>query len=352
MPPDTPPLPDRPAFHLPELGLGSAPLGNLYRAMSDKMALETVAAALAAGMGLIDTAPHYGQGLAERRVGMALSQTGKRPLISTKVGRVLKPIAPQPAGTERHGFVDGDPYEPAFDYSYDGVMRAFEDSLKRLKLERVDILLGHDLGRVTHGPDYEYHLKAFLNGGYRAMAELRASKNVSAIGLGVNEWAICEQLMQAADPDIFLLAGRYSLLEQGALKSFLPQCARRGIKVLIGGAFNSGILATGTRGPGIAYYNYEPAPPAILERVRRIEAICDAHKVRLAAAALAFPLAHPAVSTVVLGQASPAQVAQTADLHSMSIPDAFWDELRAEALIDAEAPTLKAALKTEVSHHV
>ena len=310
------------------LGLGTAALGNLYRKVVDEDAADTLAAAVAAGIGYVDTAPHYGQGLAERR----LAGLPGTIVISSKVGRVLEPISAPPPGAGRHGFIDGDPYEPVFDYSYDGVMRSFEDSCRRLRRERIDILLVHDLGRVTHGHDHPRHLRTFLDGGYRAMAELKAQGAVAAIGMGINEWQVCEEVMAAADLDCVLLAGRYTLLEQTALASFLPLCDRKGVSVIAGGPFNSGVLADG------AHYDYAAAPPAIVARVEALRAVCRHHGVPLAAAALQFPLAHPAVACVIPGMAGAAEVAANLALAETDIPLALWAELRDRELIDAMAP--------------
>ncbi|MEI9905589.1 MAG: aldo/keto reductase [Asticcacaulis sp.] len=266
------------------LGIGTAGIGNLYRTVSDAEASATLAAAFAAGVTYVDTAPHYGQGLAERRIGAGLHDGI---VVSSKVGRVLEPIAPPPPGTERHGFIDGDPFEPVYDYSYDGVMRSFETSCQRLGRERIDILLAHDLGRVTHGDDHSRHLKAFLDGGYRAMAELKTDGRTGAVGLGVNEWQVCEEILAHADLDCVLLAGRYTLLEQTALDSFFPLCQRRGASIIAGGPYNSGILAGG------AHYDYEAAPTEIVTRVWALQAVCDRHGISLAAAALQFPLGTP-----------------------------------------------------------
>ncbi|MBW8734901.1 MAG: aldo/keto reductase, partial [Asticcacaulis sp.] len=223
------------------LGFGAASLGNLYRKIDDATAHATVAAALDAGISHFDTAPHYGQGLSERRLADALLASGKSFTLSTKIGRRLVPIDVPPAGTERHGFVDGDPFEPEFDYSYDGVMAAFEDSQRRLKGARVSLLLAHDIGSVTHGDGHARQLKTFLDGGYRAMQALKEQGVIDTIGLGVNEWQVCEEVLGHADLDIVLLAGRYTLLEQTALDSFLPLCQRRRVAVLAAGPFNSGI---------------------------------------------------------------------------------------------------------------
>ncbi len=336
-------------LYLPPLGFGAAPIGNLYQPMSDDQARATVAAALAAGITYIDTAPHYGFGLSETRLGDALAaEAHPRPLvISTKVGRLLVPTAS--AAAIRHGFAKAPALEPQFDYSYDGVMRSFAESLKRLQLARVDILFAHDLGPLTHGADHPARFREFMDGGYRAMCELKAAGLVTAIGLGANEWQICEAALRHGDFDGFLLAGRYSLLEQGACDSFLPLCAQRGAAVILGGPFNSGILATGVLAPAVAsgkqplYYNYEPAPQTVIDRVAAIERVCNRFEVPLAAAALQFPAAHPQICSVLAGFASPLQVQQASGWMSRPIPAECWQELRAQDLLHPAAPVPGAA---------
>lgn len=330
-----------------DLGFGAATLGNLYHAISDEAARATVEAAWAAGIRHFDTAPYYGFGLSEKRLGSALAQLDPRgeATISSKVGRVLNPAAGGKPGETRHGFVSNEPFEPAFDYSYDGVMRAFESSQKRLRRDKIDILLAHDLGRAVHSAAHEAQLKAFFEGGYRAMRALCEQGAVEAIGLGVNEWQVCEEVLAQVDLDVVLLAGRYTLLEQEALESFLPLCTARNVSVLLGGAFNSGILASGVRGAGPHWYNYEPASAAIIERVRRLQEICDAHGVPLAAAALQFPLAHPQIASLIVGVASAEQAAQTLAWLEVDIPDALWSALRDAGLLrpDAPVPTSRPA---------
>jgi D-threo-aldose 1-dehydrogenase len=324
----------RTATTVPRLGFGAAAIGNLYAAMSDEAARETVETALAEGIGYFDTAPHYGFGLSESRLGAVLPASAK---VSTKVGRRLRPAPEADPLAERHGFVAAAPFEPVFDYSYDGVMGAFEASLERLGRDRVDVLLAHDLGAATHGVDDTARRREFFDGGYRAMRALRDSGAVGAIGLGVNEWEICDAALDRADFDVFLLAGRYTLLEQTALDRFLPRCATHGVSIIIGGPFNSGVLVEGVK-PG-AHYNYAPAPPEILDRVRRLEAVCRAHATPLAAAALQFPLAHPRIASVIPGMSNPAQVRQALAWAAHAIPDALWDDLRGEGLLHPEAPT-------------
>jgi D-threo-aldose 1-dehydrogenase len=263
--------------------------------------------------------------------------------ISTKVGRLLRPAPEVDPKAERHGFVGAAPFEPVFDYSYDGVMRAFEASLRRLKRDHIDVLLAHDLGQRTHGADDAARRRQFFDGGYKAMRALRDSGAVDAIGLGVNEWEICDAALDEADFDVFLLAGRYTLLEQTALDRFLPRCAARDVSIIVGGPFNSGVLVEGVK-PG-AHYNYGQASAEILDRVRRLEAVCLAHATPLAAAALQFPLAHPQVVSVIPGMSSPEQVNQALAWTEHAIPDALWDDLRGEGLLHPNAPTPRAAAK-------
>lgn len=324
---------------LPQLGLGCASLGNLYRAIDRDQAFATVDAAWDADMLYFDTAPHYGLGLSERRVGDALRNRPRDAFIlSTKVGRILEPDTAEYFPEERHGFVTPMPFKARYDYSYDGIMRSYEASLQRLGLARIDILLVHDIGRLTHGDDNVRHFADLEEGGYRALDELRSSGAISAIGLGVNEWEVCADAMDIGQWDCFLLAGRYTLLEQEPLHGFLPQCEQHGARIILGGAYNSGILATGTRRGGEMHYNYEAAPPDIVSRVARIESVCDAHGVTLAAAALQFPLAHPIVQCVIPGMGEARRVHQTQELIEQDIPSSFWAELVDQGLLDAAAP--------------
>ncbi|MGK6318864.1 aldo/keto reductase [Sphingomonas sp. DT-204] len=322
------------------LGFGAAAIGNLYHAMPDGKAAAAVHAAWDAGIRYFDSAPHYGFGLSEKRLGAALSalDPGEVAIVSTKIGRRLDPTPDADFDQPRQGFVTPEPFESVFDYSYDATMRSYETSRGRLRRERIDILYAHDVGRLTHGDDHPRRFAEFLDGGYRAMRELRAAGAIGAIGLGVNEYQVVEEMLGHGDLDIVLLAGRYTLLEQEALASFLPLCERRGVRVVVGGPYNSGILATGVRHGGTPHYNYEPAPPAIVERVAAIEALCDRHGVPLAAAALQFPLAHQQVAAVIPGMASPDHVAAARRLLATPIPAALWAELKEQGLIRADAP--------------
>lgn len=313
-----------------EFGLGGGPFGNLMAPVSDAGGRATIDAAWETGFRYFDTAPVYGFGLSERRVGLALRELGRdEAVLSTKVGRLLRPDGSW--HPFRRMFPDAAPFRPDYDYSYDGVMRSFEASLQRLGLERIDILYMHDISFETHGDALPALLATAMNGGYQAMDELRRNGDVRAIGLGVNEWEICETAMDHGRWDVFLLAGRFTLLEHEPLGSFLPRCEREGACVVIGAPFNSGILARGAV-EGVTY-NYEPAPADIFERVRGIEAVCSAHGVPIAAAALQYPLRHRSVVSVIPGMASAEQLRWNVERMRQPIPDALWDDLRSAGFL-------------------
>ena len=321
---------------LPELGFGAAAMGNLYAAIDDASAAVTLDAALSAGFRYFDTAPHYGRGLSERRLGDALRGRGDV-IVSTKVGRLMDPDASITDDRERDGFHSAMPFSPRYDYSYDGILRSHEHSLQRLGLARVDMLFVHDIGRVTHGEaDARYCEQLITGGGFRALESLRDQGAISGFGLGVNEVEVCLDLMEAARFDVILLAERYTLLEQGALDALFPACAAAGTSIVVGGPYNSGILATGSAAAG--RYNYAPAPEAVLTKVRALEAVAARHHVSLPAAALAFVLAHPLVASVIPGIADPQQVSDTMRLYAEPIPSAFWTELRDQGLVRPDAP--------------
>ena len=316
------------------IGFGGAPLGDLYGHLDEVTAQDTVRAALAAGINLVDTSPLYGHGLSEHRIGAALRSVPRESvIISTKVGRWMQ--AGQPKG-DGSGYAGGLPHPAVIDYSYDGAMRSFEQSLLRLGTDHIDILLIHDVDVWTHGDRMEQRFAEAMDGAYRALEKLRASGAVKAIGVGVNEAEMCVRFAHAGDFDVMMLAGRYSLLEQGALPEFLPLALEKKIAVMLAGVFNSGILATGAR-PG-AFYNYKPAPPEILARVARIEAVCASHRVALPQAALAFCAAHPAVATIVLGAVTPQEVARNLDLVARPVPATLWRDLKTEGLLAEAAP--------------
>lgn len=335
----TPALPVRPlgrsGLKVTTLGFGGAPLGDLYAHIDEAGAVETVETALASGINLVDTSPLYGHGLSEHRIGAALRRSGRKDVvISTKVGRVAVPFAGRGNGS---GYLGGLPHGLRFDYSYDGAMRSLEQSALRLGVDRIDVVLIHDVDVWTHGGDMiEQRFAETMNGAYRALETLRAAGAVKAIGVGVNEAEMCERFARAGDFDTMLLAGRYSLLEQPGLASFMPLAQQKGIDLMLGGVFNSGILATGPVAG--AKYNYQPAPPAILARVSAIEAVCTRHGVPLRRAALQFPLGHPAVASLVMGAVRPEEVAdQVAEL-AAPVPAALWTELKAEGLLGADVP--------------
>jgi D-threo-aldose 1-dehydrogenase len=321
-----------------ELGFGTAPFGNLYRALPDEQALATAEAAWDAGLRYFDTAPLYGLGLAETRLNRFLRGKPRDDyVISTKVGRLLK-VCPPGERTGIGKFFDTPSRKEVYDYSYDGVMRSLEDSLERLGLDRVDILFAHDIDVFNHktAEARDRRIEEFMAGGHKALVKLRDEKVIKAFGAGLNEWEACQMITERGDPDLFLLAGRYTLLEQEALESFLPLCEKRGIGIVIGGAYNSGILATGAK-PG-AYYNYDPAPPAILKRVAEIEELCRTHGVGLVEAALHFPLAHPAVVSVIPGASRPEEVEANMRILAAKVPSILWAELKAKGFVRASAP--------------
>jgi D-threo-aldose 1-dehydrogenase len=328
----------RTGLELTTLGFGGAGIGNLYRVLADQDAQDAIQSSLAAGVRYVDSAPFYGFGLSELRIGAALRSAASLPVISTKVGRRLVATGPQDANLGREGYFSPRPFTPVFDYGYESVMQSHAESLARLGVPRVDILLCHDIGRMTHGEQHPARLREFLDGGYRAMRELRDSGAVSAIGLGVNESQVCEEILAHCELDCILLAGRYTLLEQTSLDQLLPLCESRGVSIICGGPFNSGILAAGSQALANTHYNYAPPPDHVLCKVRALEAVCAEFGVPLQAAALQFPLAHPAISSVVAGCTSGAEARGIATMFAQAIPREFWQALRQRGLVDARAP--------------
>ena len=320
------------------LGLGGAPIGDLYARLPEAECQATLAWAWEAGIRLFDTAPLYGYGLSEHRFGHALRPRPRDSyVLSTKVGRILRPTPPE--RIERGQWSGGLNMQPVYDYGYDGTMRSVEHSLQRLGIERIDILFIHDVDIWTHGTReaFEARYKEAVDGSYRALAELRRQGVVRAIGMGINEIEPALRLATDADPDVFLLAGRYTLLEQAGLDDLLPLAAKKKFSFLLGGPFNSGILATGpVKG---AKYNYKPAPEPILERTRRLEAVCQRHKVPLAAAAIQFPLGQERIAAIVPGAVKPEEIAASHKLISMRIPPDLWAELKHEGLLNEACPT-------------
>ncbi|MFJ9542734.1 aldo/keto reductase [Streptomyces sp. NPDC101225] len=309
-----------------ELAFGAAALGNLYAPLNDRAAADTVAAAWDAGIRTFDTAPHYGLGLSERRLGAALRGRPRDAYtVSTKVGRLLVPGGG--GGDDlANGFAVAATHHRVWDFSADGVLRSIEASLERLGLDRVDVALLHD-------PDE--HLDQALTQGYRALERLRAEGVVGAIGAGMNQTRALTRIVRDTDVDTVLLAGRYTLLDHGALDELLPEAAARGRSVIIGGVLNSGLLADPRPG---ARYDYAPAPRPLLDRALRLKAVCERHGVPLRAAALRFPFGHEAVAGVLTGARSAEEVRDTVDMLRLPVPDALWTDLRASGLLPSHAP--------------
>lgn len=314
------------------LGLGSASLAGNIAPVAETDARATITAALDAGISYVDTAPFYGFGKSERIVGDQVRARRESVVLSTKCGRLLAPqFGPyDPPNTWR----DPLPFVDVFNYTYDAIMRSFEDSLQRLGLNRIDILYVHDIGTLTHGAERNGQLWDQLanQGGYKALRELRDGGTIGAIGLGVNEWEVLMDALALGDWDVFLLAGRYTLLEQTSLSPFLETCLKRGASVVCGGPFNSGILVGGDT------WNYDRAPAAILDKVKKLSAVCATHSVSLPAAALKFPLTHPALASVIPGPRTPAELNQILDWWKTDIPQALWTDMASEGLFAPGTP--------------
>ena len=326
------------ALQFTELGFGTAPVGGLYRPVSGDEAHATMTRAWDGGVRYFDTAPLYGLGQSETRLNRVLAGRSGF-IVSSKVGRLVRPTR---AGEVRDGigkWFSVPNRKEIFDYSYDGVMRSVEFTLERTGLDRIDLIYAHDLDIFTHGSAeaMQARLDEFMASGYKALVALRDQGVIRGFGAGINEWQPAQWLVERGDFDIFLLAGRYTLLEQEALDSFLPLCLARGVGIVIGGPYNSGVLATGAR-PG-AFYNYNPAPEWVLAKVAQIEAVCAAHKVRLVDAAFQFPLLHPAVVSIIPGAQGVAEVDANLRAASAVIPPELWQDLKAQGLMRPDAPT-------------
>jgi D-threo-aldose 1-dehydrogenase len=318
-------------LRLTSLGVGTSAIGGLYEAVDERSAAATLEAAWAAGLRCFDTAPFYGYTLGEQRLGAFLANVGREDVVvSTKVGRLMQPDSTVRPGDD--GWAHPLPFRPVFDYSRDAVLRSFDDSCKRLGLEHIDLVLVHDIGRMTHGERHALHWEALTaGGGFRALEDLRTAGAIGGFGLGVNEVQAVRDAMNEVQLDCTLLAGRYTLLEQGGL-ALLDECADRGTAVVIGGAFNSGLLA------GQRKFDYRDAPAELLGRADALRTACASHDVALEAAALQFPLGHRAVVSVVSGMRSPAQVRANVDWFERPVPAALWDDLRRRGLLDPSAP--------------
>jgi D-threo-aldose 1-dehydrogenase len=322
------------------LGLGGAPRGGFRATISDPEAVGLVEAGYAAGVRYFDTSPFYGYGRSELRMGAALREKPRSDyVLSTKIGRVmhvLKPGEPRPPEFRENGLPG---FVPEFDYTYDGVMRSLEQSHLRLGLAKIDIALVHDVDfwTIKDREILDRRFRTVMDSGFRALDELRKAGVIGAIGVGINEADTSLRFIQAGDFDCMLLAGRYTLLEQGALHEFLPACVKRGVSVILGGPYNSGILTGGVK-PG-ATHDYTPAAAPLIEKAQKIEAICRRHGVELGAAALQFPLFHPAFCSVIPGALSAREVAQNIERMQVKIPAALWSELKREKLLEVDAPT-------------
>lgn len=314
------------------LGLGTGTMGGHRVAVTREDGEAVVRAAWSAGVRYFDSAPFYGFGRACRILGDAMRDLPCEDwILSTKVGRVLRP---EPNLAAAAAFYHPMPFEDIFDYSYDGIIRSFEDSLQRLGLARIDVLYAHDIGARQHGKNaHPAIMRTFRESGYRALEELRSSRAVRAIGIGVNEKEVLLEALEWGDWDVFLLAGRYTLLEQTTLEDLLPKCLRSGVSVVIGAPFNTGVLA------GRDTWNYKPAPREVLDRVSAIRSVCESHHVPLVAAALQFPLAHPAIAAVLPGPRNVEEVKANIRLLHYPIPPAVWSDLRDAGLLHPDAPT-------------
>jgi len=313
---------------LSELSVGCAQLGNLYREVSDGDSLATVERAWLLGVRTFDTAPHYGLGLSERRLGAALrSRPRHEYVVSSKVGRLLEPVD-RTAGLDDEGFVVPATHRRVFDFSREGILRSLTGRLERLGLDRLDLVYLHD-------PDD--YMAAALATGYPTLAKLRKEGVVRAIGAGMNNAALLARLVRETDIDVVMLAGRYTLLEQESLDDLLPLCVERGVDIVAAGVFNSGLLAQPQPRPD-AKYNYSDAPPELVQRAQAIAAVCKRHGTSLPAAALAFPLAHPAIVSVCVGARSAAQIERNVALYAEPIATDLWEELKAERLLREDAP--------------
>lgn len=332
----------RTVLKLPRLGFGGAGLGDLFVTVDEAEATGTLETAWTEGIRYFDTSPWYGRGQSEHRLGRALYRRSRDQFIlSTKVGRLFRePVSmvhfEQQRGT--YGWSGGLAFEHIYDYSYDGIMRSYEDSQQRLGFSRIDMLLIHDLDVSNHSSQarVDAHLVQLTTGGFRALEELRQAGRIGAIGAGVNDLGTILPFLDRFDLDFFLVALRYTLAEQAVLDAEFPACAARGVGIVIGGVFNSGILATGPREG--ARYNYAPATTEQIARVGRIEAVCTSFDVPLPVAALQFPLHHPLVASVIPGSIRPAEVTRNVESMRQDVPEDLWQALKSEGLIRADAP--------------
>ncbi|MFM0047154.1 aldo/keto reductase [Paraburkholderia sediminicola] len=324
------------------VSLGTVPLAGFKTKVDYAEFERVIEAAYEGGIRYFDAAPMYGFGKAEYYLGHAMRELDIRGdvVISTKVGRVLKPASRTNRLNTVYGieWVDPLPFRDTYDYTYDGIMRSFEDSQFRLGLDYIDVLLVHDLGHSWHGDQNSIYLEQMRKSGYRALDELRSSGAVSAVGLGVNETDSVIEVAREFEIDCALIAGRYTLLNHAPLDAAFDELQKRSVSVLAAGVFNSGILATGTKGQAITY-DYQSVPREIFDKVAAIEAVCREHDVLLAAAAIEFVSKHPAVATVVLGGQNVAEIKQNLASANRCAPAAFWEDLKRYGLLPDHAPT-------------
>ncbi|MGI1660646.1 aldo/keto reductase [Palleronia sp. KMU-117] len=328
----------RTTLELPVCGLGTAHLGELYGYVDEAISRSTLETAWNSGMRFFDTAPWYGRGLAEHRLGGFLRTLPRSDfLISTKVGRTLH-RPKDPATFDRGPWAGGLNFEVRFDYSYDGIMRSYEQALQRLALDTVDALVIHDLDAAYHQPAETYlgHRRALASSGMKALQELKAAGDIGAYGMGINTNEAFETVAPEVDLDFLLVAMPYTLLDQDSLHRGMAECLRRNVSVIIGAPYASGILATGASER--ASYGYAAAPKAIQDKARRLQDMASAHGIALQAAALQFPLAHPAVVSIIPGAARPEEVAQNVRHLATTVPQAFWSDLKAQGLLNPDAP--------------
>jgi D-threo-aldose 1-dehydrogenase len=316
------------------LGFGGAPLGNMFDVVSEETAEAALVAAWETGVRHFDTAPHYGSGLSEHRFGNVLRRYPREEFVlSTKVGRIMRPA---PGGADNPPFVQGLPFRGEYDYSYDATMRSIEDSYQRLGLAQIDIAYIHDVAADHHGDAWQELFEIAMSGAAKALIRLRDEGVIKGWGLGVNLTEPCERALEMSDPDVFLLAGRYSLLNQPALDRLFPMCAERGVHVVVGGPYNSGLLAGGRN------FEYQEAPQEMVQKRDRMAEVCSRHGVDLRSAALQFCAAHPVVAAIIPGAKHADKVRENARLMAAAIPPALWDELREEGLLPTGAPTPEA----------
>ncbi len=317
-----------------EIGFGGASIGNLFAECTHQTAMNVVNTALDTGISYFDTAPEYGYGLSERRLGDALRDKNNF-VLSTKVGELLR--AKHNVLPPDNKFIGKIPFHLHYDYTYDGIMRGFEDSLQRLGLHHIDMVLVHDLDPVIHdAPNFSHYFRDYVDSGYKALHELKQQGVIHAIGLGVKKWEVCERALAYGDYDCFMLQGNYTLLEQDCLDTFLQTCLQKKISILLAGPYASGILATGANES--AYYHHRPANHDILTRVKLIEEICRAYNTAMKAVALQFPLKHPAIASVVIGSAAANEIHDNIKHWQSDIPASLWDALKTEKIIPNHAP--------------